>query len=99
MSQSPAFYLVYIVRSPSSSLDDIKKVMNKSLDWFRVNERVWILFTTSDHDIWYSRLKPLIEDSGSLLVVKLDMNARQGWMTKNFWSWIKEKEKELEDEE
>ena len=89
MVTSAAFYVVYIKRNVSASLDDVTKKMDKSLDWYRVEETLWILYTTSNAEEWYARLSPVAKESGNLFICKLDTSLRQGWMSKDFWSWLK----------
>jgi hypothetical protein len=92
MATSAAFYVVYIKRNTSASFEDVKKKMDQSLDWYRVEETLWILYTTSDAEKWYARLSALVKESGNLFICKLDTTVRQGWMNKDFWSWF-EREK------
>ncbi|MGB8278638.1 MAG: hypothetical protein WCF20_12000 [Methylovirgula sp.] len=86
------FYMIYINRSEASSYEDVKKKMDLSRDWYRVTERLWILYTTSDSEKWYARLNRLVKDDGSLLICKLDMSDRQGWMSEKFWEWLRKHE-------
>ncbi len=87
-------YVVYIKRKPDVSYDAVKKVMDQSYDWYRINESLWVLYTTSDAEKWYERLSPLVKDAGRLFICKLDNTSRQGWMDKDFWSWIRREKKE-----
>ena len=94
MATSAVFYVVYIKRNASASLDDVTKIMNNSLDWYRVEETLWILYTTSDAEKWYARLSPVAKESGNFFICKLDTSLRQGWMSKHFWSWLKREKPE-----
>lgn len=82
------FYIVYINKNKLSSYDDVKSKINLSKSWYRINETIWILYTTSNANKWYARLRHLAEGDGSLFISKLDMNDQQGWMNQNFWDWI-----------
>jgi hypothetical protein len=83
------FYVIYIKRLSSVTFDQVKEQMNRALDWYRLEESTWIVYTTSDAEKWYARLSPLAKDSGSLFICKLDIASRQGWMNKDFWSWLR----------
>ena len=87
------FFAVYIKCEDDDSYNSIKDKMNKALDWYRVSSNFWIVYTSSDVGRLYGRYKALIGSKGRLFVVKLDLNDRQGWMSKGFWAWIK-KERE-----
>jgi len=86
------FYHVFIKPKKGVTLDQVEKKMNLSLDWFRFTHSVWILYSTSRIDKWQERLRPLVESGGSLFVCKLDISKRKGWMSKDFWNWIKNNE-------
>lgn len=86
------FYIVYIRPAKGYTLEDLKGKMNIAADWYRIGESIWVLYTTGDAEKWNARLSPLVkgEDDGSLFVCKLDVSDRQGWMTKDFWQWLRE---------
>jgi hypothetical protein len=88
-----SFYLIYIERDPSVSLDEVKTVLDRALNWFRLNSRVWIVYTTSDAEKWYGRLKHLVQSDGNVFICRLDISGRQGWMSREFWRWFHETEK------
>ena len=91
---SAEFYVVYIKRKSDVSYDAVKEKMDQSVDWYRIDETLWVLYTTSDAEKWYGRLSPLVKDSGNVFICKLDITTRQGWMNKDFWSWIRREKKE-----
>jgi hypothetical protein len=86
---SGMFYVVYIDRDPNVSLEMVTAAMDKAVDWYRINESLWIVYTTSDADKWNSRLRPLTKESGNFFICKLDTANRQGWMSKGFWKWLR----------
>jgi hypothetical protein len=87
------FYIVYIDPIAGTAASSVEEQMNLSVDWYRIKDNIWVLYTTSDEDKWYSRLSPLVKDSGRLFICKLDTTKRQGWMNKDFWKWLR-REKE-----
>ena len=86
---SAQFYIIYIKRLPSVTFEQVKAKMNHALDWYRVDETVWIVYSTSDPEKWHARLAPLVKETGRLFISKLDVTSRQGWMNKDFWSWLR----------
>jgi hypothetical protein len=93
MAADAVFYMIYLERDPSVSYEDVAEKMNLAIDWFRINPRVWIVYSTSDSEKWYQRLRKLAGESGSLFICKLDISDRQGWITSGFWDWIRKQEK------
>jgi hypothetical protein len=83
------FYIVFIKRKPDVSYDAVKEKMDKALDWYRIDETFWVLYTTTDAEKWYGRLSEFVKDSGSIFICKLDVTNRQGWMSRDFWNWIR----------
>ena len=84
------FYVVYVERLEGVSYDTLKERMNLCRSWYRLNEKMWIIYSTADVDKLYSRFSRLVKEDGSLFICKLDINTRQGWMNKRFWDWIRE---------
>ena len=85
------FYHVFINPKEGVTRSQIEEEMNLAIDWFRCTQNVWVLYTTSDADKWLTRLRPFVDPEGSLFICRLDISRRNGWMTKKFWSWIREK--------
>ena len=87
------YYMVYIKRKKEVTLEQVKETMDLSLDWYRVKEDLWVLYSTSDAEKWYSRLSPHVKDDGFVFICKLDPTDRQGWMAKSFWEWLRRENK------
>ncbi len=83
------FYHVFIEPKAEVTYEQVEEKMNLSLDWFRCNSNVWVLYTTSNKNKWQTRLKPLVEPKGNLFICELNIRERNGFMTKKFWEWIK----------
>ncbi len=90
------FYTIYIDRDPDVAYDDVKKVMDLALHWYRITSRYWIVYTTGDSEKWYGRLKKFVTNSGNLFICRLDIAERQGWMSEDFWNWLRERERSRE---
>lgn len=84
-----SFYVVYIERLESISYETLEEKMNLCRSWYRLNEKMWIVCSTSDIEKLYRRFNPLVKRNGSLFICKLDVEIRQGWMNKRFWAWLR----------
>ena len=82
------FLHVFIKPKVGVSEDQIKQKMNLSIDWYKYSEYCWVVKTTSDVAKWQTRLKPLVEPDGTLLILAVDPTKRQGWIAKGFWEWL-----------
>jgi len=83
------FFMIYIDRKKNSTYQQIEEKMNLALDWYCINDSLWIVYTTSDEEKWYSRLESLVKSDGHVFICKLDLSQRQGWMKKGFWKWLR----------
>ena len=82
------FLNIYLNQKPGITLSDIETEMNNALDWFRYDSKCWVIYSNSSIDTWIVRLKKLVEPNGRLFICKLDINDKNGWMTREFWDWI-----------
>ena len=83
------YYMIFIDRNKDSNYENVKEKMNLAIDWYRIRENLWIVYTTSDQFKWYERLKNLVKNDGHVFICLLDIHQRQGWMKNKFWSWLK----------
>ncbi|MBS1041463.1 hypothetical protein JK203_11500 [Gluconobacter cerinus] len=87
------FYVVHIASEnlSDSELSNVEKKFNLAYDWFRVDSGFYILYSSKNSSTWYTRIGKLFETKPNMFFCRLDISDRQGWMTKSFWEWIKEK--------
>lgn len=86
-------YHIFIKPKVGVTEDQVQKKMNLAVDWYKYSEYCWVVKTTSDAAKWQTRLKPLVEPNGTLLILKIDPTKRQGWIAKGFWEWLKNDKK------
>ena len=87
-----AAQLFHIFIKPKNGIteDQVKAQMNLAVDWYKYSDYCWVVKTTSNPAKWQTRLKPLVETTGRLLIIKIDPTERQGWMDKSFWAWLRD---------
>jgi hypothetical protein len=73
----------------SSPAGSIEKVLDKAMDWVRYAPNCYILYTRTDVQTWYARLRKLLHEKDNIFVVELNIENRQGWLPKYVWEWIK----------
>jgi hypothetical protein len=85
-----ATYLhIFIKPKAGINAEKVKEMMDLAVDWYKYSDYCWVVKTTSDVNKWQTRLKPLVEPDGTLLILAIDPSNRQGWIAKAFWDWIK----------
>jgi hypothetical protein len=85
------FLHIFVTPKKDVTREKVEEVLNKAVDWFRYYGGVYVVYTTSSVETWETRLLDLVKPDGSLFICKLDIKKRKGWMTKEFWNWIKSK--------
>jgi hypothetical protein len=90
-----SLYHIYVHPKKGISNEQLEKVMNNAVDWYRYRDNAYIVYTTSDETKWQERLKPLVDPDGHLLITKLQPSEFNGWMPKKFWEWYKDKLKKI----
>lgn len=83
------FYHIYIVPKEGITQEEVEKKINLALDWFRYDNSVYVVYSTSDINKWMTRLRPIVEKDGRLFVCELNHTNRNGWMNKSFWNWLR----------
>jgi len=82
---------IFVSPRPGETRDQLEIKLNLAIDWLRYGEGLYVVYTRSDADTWKRRLSEFVKPDGYLFICKLDVRKCQGWMTKEFWDWIKEK--------
>ena len=86
-----AFLHVSISPHKNATQEDVEKKLNLAIDWYRYTKGGYVVYTTSSSAKWKARLINFVKPDGILFICKLDVSTRQGWMTKDFWEWLKKK--------
>lgn len=84
-----ALYHIFLRPKAGVTTEQVTESMNLALDWYKYSDYCWVVKTTSDAAKWQTRLRPLVEPDGTLLIFKLDPSQRQGWIAKGFWDWLR----------
>jgi len=69
-------------------ITELKPVFDNAIDWVRYAPNCWIVWTSSDPQKWYDRIKPHLGNDDHVLICALDLTIRQGWLPKTVWDWI-----------
>jgi hypothetical protein len=85
------FLHIYISPRDGVTREQVEKKLDLALDWYRYAQGLYVVHTTSGVDKWKVRLLDFVKPRGRLLIVKLDVTERQGWMNKDFWEWLRER--------
>jgi hypothetical protein len=84
-------YHIYIFPKQGVTKANIEARMNLARDWFRYNERCYVVKTTTDEKEWGERLLPLVDPGGYLFICRFDPAHYHGFMSSKFWEWFQPK--------
>ena len=83
------FLHIGFVFSGPPRVKDLEPVFNAAGDdWVRYSNSNWIVWTERSAADWYMIVRPFISTTEQVLIVGLDMNERNGWLTMAIWDWI-----------
>jgi hypothetical protein len=73
-------------------VEKIQEVFSTALDWLRYDVHCWMLYSTTELNVWRDRLRNVPEIStGEFFLCEFDAtpdHGYAGWMKKNVWDWI-----------
>lgn len=81
-------YLVAATLNPGVHLDEVQGLLNHGHSWFRFSATSWVVCTNEVALVWSNRLAPVVRPHGTVLICRLDVTDRFGWMTQEFWGWF-----------
>jgi hypothetical protein len=90
-----SFYHIFIRPKSGVTDDQVVEKMNLAIDWYKYSKDNWLVKSSSNAAKWQTRLKPLVEPDGSLVILKIDPSEKQGWTAKGFWDWYKNARSEV----
>jgi hypothetical protein len=80
--------LVTFNRIEGIDVDMLAAAFNKGLDWTILNDNSFLIKTISDAQRWYGRIEPLLGDTHTVFICRVDLTDRQGFLPKQLWDWI-----------
>jgi len=89
------FIHVYIKTTKEVTKSQLEVKLSLAVDWYRYDDNIYIIYTTSSIDKWQQRLLELVKTDGRLFICELQIENRNGWMNKAFWEWLKKHQKKI----
>lgn len=74
--------------SGKTKIDELLPKFDLALDWVRYAPNCWIVYTTSNADKWYGRLSAYLGKGDHMLICRLDVSEKQGWLPSWIWDWL-----------
>ncbi len=89
-------HVAFNFQARATDASGMRTAFDQAVDWVRYAPNCWILKTTSDPDIWYARLKPLLREDDSVFICEVNLASRAGFLPNHVWDWIARNTGELE---
>lgn len=89
------FFILNVNNKTDDYLLSVEDSLNLAYDWYRIDDGLYILYTAKDQNDWYNIISNLSDKKMRIFICSLKIEERQGWMSKKFWKWIKEKYPEV----
>ena len=67
---------------------ELEPIFNKGLDWMRLNNRSWIVWTTSTPEQWYNRFKVKLSRNDDVYIVEINEPEHSGQLRTWQWEWF-----------
>jgi hypothetical protein len=90
MAQQLYYVGIRWIKTPVD-VDKVDGLLSANGDWYRLNAYTWFSFTPLNQDGLYKLLRPHLQSDDSLVIIKTDPSAYNGWAPKQFWDWIEQK--------
>jgi hypothetical protein len=84
----PSFLHISFDFSGPPKIKELKPVFDKALDWYRYTSNCWIVWSTNDAERWYARLKPLLDDGDTMLIIPFEFSPMTGFASQDSWDFF-----------
>lgn len=84
-------HIAFNAREASPKFEALKTVYNMALDWLVYAPNCCIVFTSSEPDVWFHRLMPVLHDGDSVLIHEIYLAGNPvftGRLPDFAWEWI-----------
>lgn len=83
--------ITYDLKQPDRDYETLYEAIKQCGDmWWHYMESVWMIHTDLTPAQCFERLHPNIDANDYLFLVDITNQARQGWLPKDAWSWLKQ---------
>ncbi|MDA5633409.1 MULTISPECIES: hypothetical protein [Rhizobium/Agrobacterium group] len=86
------FVIVNIDHSSTLDRSKMTELLDSAVDWVEYDKNSWLVWTRKNSSFWYRKLKPAIPEDTNIFVSVVDVRNRAGWMPKEFWKFIRDKQ-------
>ena len=89
----PLYIVSYdLINKGNRTYQELYDALQSFTYWYHPMESTWFVESDLQSSGVYERLRPFVSDVDGLLVVEIKKDTHyNGWLSKKFWPWIKER--------
>jgi hypothetical protein len=84
----------YDLKQPGRNYSGLHEAIKSCGPWWHYLGSTWLVDTGLDARAIFGRLRPHVDQNDYVLVIRLGHD-REGWLPKEGWEWIRERESAL----
>ena len=84
--------VTYDLKKPGKDYTALYNVLKTAPSWWHYLESTWLLHTNETPNAWSDKIRTVIDQNDNFMVIDITRQPRQGWMPKDAWAWINERE-------
>jgi hypothetical protein len=92
MSELRERFLVIVFTWSTPKVAAMNSLFDAALDWLKVNDGTWILWTNTNPSEWLAYIKAKMDTDDSVIIAELNLDSvnenYSGWHKKMIWDWI-----------
>ena len=68
----------------------VQSAFDKANDWMRYTANCWIVYTNSEPEKWFTRIREVLPEpkTQGFLILEVDVTERHGQLQEWIWEWI-----------
>lgn len=86
------YLITYDLKSPGKDYNALYDTIKSSTSWWHYLDSTWIIQTNQSIDYWSDKIRNVIDQNDLFIIINITKQPRQGWLKKEAWEWIREKE-------
>lgn len=84
------YSITYDLKKPGQDYSDLINAIKSFGTWAKPCESYWLVSTNLDAQGIFAKLKPYIDQNDSMLITRVDLSDRAGWLSQKLLDWMKE---------
>jgi len=89
MSKGSFLLVTFNFEGKAPPTEGINQCFESALNWITYAPNCWILYTTNGMEVWFDRLRKIVDKDASIFIVEVERSKWTGWMPKSAWEWLK----------